>query len=216
MPLRPFVRASLFAFALTRAFAGDVAFTLRDQTKAPVADAVVSLVPLDAPAKLTPAAEPLIVAQKNTEFLPYITTLVVGSAVSFPNQETKIQHHVFAKSDVKSFDFPLHKPGKAGTVVFDKPGVVTVGCNIHDWMVAYVVILETPWFGQSTASGSAKLAGVPAGRYRVEVWQPRLEKIVTRDLTVTDASGPAIEMALELGKDKRARRPIAAPGAGYK
>jgi hypothetical protein len=117
---------------------------------------------------------------------------------------------------VKKFDFPLHKPGKAGTVVFDRPGVVTVGCNIHDWMVAYVVVLETPWFGQSGAAGEVTIAGVPAGRYRAEVWQPRLESAVTRELTVTDAAAPVLELTLELGKDKRARRPIATSGAGYK
>jgi plastocyanin len=176
----------------------------------------VSLIPLDGPAKITPPTEPRVIAQKNTEFTPYVTVIAVGTSVSFPNQEEKISHQVFANSETKNFDLPLHKPGKAGTVVFDRAGVAAIGCNIHDWMIAYVAVVSTPWFGQSGATGGVTIPGVTAGRYRAEIWQPRLEKIVTRELTVTDAASPAVELTLELGKDKRLRRPIATPGAGYK
>ena len=170
----------------------------------PVADAVVSLVPLDAPAPLRDTAE-AVVAQEDKEFDPYVTPVVVGTRITFPNRDT-VQHHIYSLSKPKRFEKPLYASGASESVLFDQPGVVALGCNIHDWMIAYVVVLPTPWFAKTGAEGSAQLAGAPPGRYRLEVWHPRLPRPVLREITL-GAGDPAAEtVALTLKADRRIRR----------
>jgi plastocyanin len=208
----------LLLAALARGTAGDVVFKLVDaKGGAPVADAVVSLVPLDAPVKTTPPAEPIEIAQNGEEFSTFVTPLVVGTTVNFPNED-KVSHQVYSLSSAKKFAFPLYKPGTHGTVTFDRPGVVALDCNIHDWMLAYVVVLETPLFAKSTGNGTATIAGVAPGRYRAEVWHPRLAKSETREISLatTDAAPRTEGFTLALKPDRRIRRAPEAAGGGYK
>jgi plastocyanin len=208
--------------ALARTLAADVAFKLIDPKGAPVADAVISLVALDAPAKITPSAAaalsppaaPLEIAQSGQEFSIFVTPLVVGSTVIFPNAD-KVSHQVYSLSPTKKFALPLYKPADSGTVVFDRPGVVALGCNIHDWMLAYVVVLETPWFAKSAINGTAVISA-PAGRYRAEVWHPTLKKTETREVIVAEGGAPALVFSLAVKPITRVRRPPAAIGGGYK
>ncbi len=170
----------------------------------PVADAVVSLVPLDAPAPVRAPAE-AVVAQEDKEFDPYVTPVVVGTRVKFPNRDT-VQHHIYSLSKPKRFEKPLYASGAAESVLFDQPGVVALGCNIHDWMVAYVVVVATPWFAKTSADGSARLAGAPPGRYRLEVWHPRLTRPVLREITLAAGHPAAETVPLALKPDRRIRR----------
>lgn len=213
---RSLALACFFVAALSRAAGVSVAFTLTDTKGAPVPDAVVSLVPLDAPAKFTPPATPLEIVQRGKEFLPFVTPLVVGSTVSFLNRDV-VEHQVYSLSDPKKFELPLYKPGKVGTVVFDRPGVVIIGCNIHDWMLAYLVVLETPLFAQTAAAGTATIADAAPGRYRAEVWHPRLAKSETREVTLLAGAPPAtLAFTLALKPDRRIHRAAGATGGGYK
>lgn len=232
------VAIQLAFFAAARLVAADVAFNITDDKGAPVADAVVSLVSLDATpalsssngAKLAPPAQPLDILQQGREFAPYVTPLRVGTAVNFQNRDT-VQHQVYSSSAPRKFELPLYAGEAKEAIVFDKPGVVAVGCNIHDWMIAYVVVLETPWFAKTAATGAATISAVPPGRYRAEVWQPRLAKPEVREVTVADAapalSPPAVsppnrsnvaplEFKLALKPDRRIRRAPATSGGGYK
>ena len=111
------------------------------------------------------------IAQKDREFIPYLTIVQTGTAVQFPNRDP-FKHHVYSFSPAKSFEIQLYSGTPTEPVVFDKAGVVVIGCNIHDWMLAYVVVLDSPWFGKSAASGKAQLANLPAGRYTLHVWHP--------------------------------------------
>lgn len=170
----------------------------------PVVDAVVSLVPLDTtvPAQ-TPAGA--VVAQEDKEFDPYVTPVVVGTRVTFPNRDT-VQHHIYSLSKPKRFEKPLYASGASESVLFDQPGVVALGCNIHDWMVAYVVVVPTPWFAKTGVEGSAQVTGVPPGRYRLEIWHPRLARPVQREITL-GTGGPTTEtVTLTLKPDRRIRR----------
>ncbi len=210
-------RVPLFiALAFSHATAADLTFKLTDPKRAPIADAVVALVPLDATQKITPPAEPLEIAQSGQEFSTFVTPVVVGTTVNFPNED-KVGHQVYSLSPAKKFAFPLYKPGAHGTVVFDRPGVVALGCNIHDWMLAYVVVLDTPLFAKSSASGIATVTAVGPGRYRAEVWHPRLGKTETREATVPAGSG-AIDLAftLALKPERRIRRTPETGAGGYK
>ncbi len=224
MPRLPLPARWIF-FALALAPFATAAFEVKltDAKGQPIADAVVSLVPLDPPAvspsnpptKLTPPAAPLIVMQRGQEFIPYVTPIVVGSRVSFPNKDTE-QHQCYSLSPAKKFTLPLYAGEDKAPIVFDQPGVVALGCNIHDWMVAYIVVLETPWFALSTTAGTATLADAPPGRYRLEIWHPRLAKTDTRELTLSSATSAPLAIALTLKPDRRIRRSTEKSGGGYK
>jgi plastocyanin len=182
----------------------------------PVADAVLSLTPLDGqavPAAAAPTAPVARIAQIGQEYEPLVTPVRTGSPIEFPNLDT-VQHHVYSVSKPKRFEIPLYDRGRTETVVFEKPGIVTLGCNIHDWMLAYAVILDTPWFVKTSADGRASLAALPAGRYRLDLWHPRLAKPITREVTLAAATGAAPEkFDLALRPERRPRR-APAPGAG--
>jgi plastocyanin len=218
--LRPLVLAALAAFVVRPALAGDVAFKLKTAKGEPIADAVVSLIPLDAAAKAAPARSPgaqaLEIIQKGQEFSPYVTPLPLGATVSFVNGEEKVDHQVYSLSAAKPFDLKLHHPGVSRPVTFDKSGVIAIGCNIHEWMLAYVVVLDTPWFAKTAAAGEAVVAGVAPGKYRAEIWHPRLAAVDKREITVSDGATLPVAATLTLKADRRIPRPVNAGGAGYK
>ena len=113
------------------------------------------------------------VVQRERQFIPRVTVVPVGTAVSFPNVDT-VRHHVYSFSPAKRFEIKLYVGTPAQPVVFDQPGVVAMGCNIHDTMAAWVLAVETPWYGFTDAQGRISLPAVPAGRHRVRAWHPGL------------------------------------------
>ncbi len=203
---------------LSRVFAAaapadtDVRAVIKDAKGNAVPDAVISLHTLDR-AEFPPLATgPVEIVQKDQEYMPYVTVVRAGTAVVFPNEDT-IQHHIYSLSKAKRFEKPLYAPGARETVLFDQPGIVTLGCNIHDWMVAYVVVLPTAYFAKSDANGIATLH-VPAGRYRVEVWHPRLASSDTREVKIGPGAAP-LDYALKLKPDRRIRRTPEGKVSGY-
>lgn len=196
--------------------AAEVAFKITEEKGgAPVTDAIVSLVPLDAVTKPAPPMQPVEITQKGQEFSPYVTAIFAGTRVVFPNLDT-VQHTIYSSSDPKKFEFILYDPGKSESLAFDKPGLVAVGCNIHDWMLCFVLVLDTPWFAKTPAAGAATVANVPPGRYRAEVWHPRMAKAETKIVTVSDGASPAVTFALTLGKDPKMKRKVQTGSGGYK
>lgn len=145
-----------------------------------------------------------------------MTAVRVGETVVFPNHDT-VQHHIYSLSKPKKFELPLYRPGKSERVVFEQPGIVVLGCNIHDWMSAYVVVLDTPWFAKTSVDGRGSITAPPVGRYRIEVWHPRLAKTEIREATISP-SGPnaSLKFVLSLKPDRRIRRSPEAAGGGYK
>ncbi|HVU16392.1 MAG TPA: hypothetical protein VHD32_05685 [Candidatus Didemnitutus sp.] len=206
--------AALLVAAPACVDAASLRATLTDAKSKPVEDAVVSATPLD---RAKVAAAPLngvAVEQKNQSFIPYVTAVTVGTSVLFPNDDT-VQHHIYSLSKPKRFEKPLYSPGAREAVVFDQPGVVTLGCNIHDWMIAYIVVLETPYFAKSGDDGSATLSNLPAGRYRVEVWHPLLGKVATREVTLADGAAASEAFSLALKADRRIHRAPEGKSSGY-
>ncbi len=201
--------------ALRVSASGTVRVLAKDPKGAPVADAVAFVEALDAPAPVHPPADPVAIVQKDQEFVPYVTPIVVGTRVSFPNKDT-VQHHVYSVSPAKKFEIPLYIGESSATILFDRPGPVTLGCNIHDWMVAYVYVLATPYFAKTGADGVADIAGLPPGRYTLELWHPRLAARVDRQITI-EASGDTVqEVSVTLRPDRRIRRAPESDGAGYR
>jgi plastocyanin len=121
-----------------------------------------------------PASRVAVLDQRNRTFVPHVLPVQVGTAVKFPNSDN-VRHQVYSFSPAKKFQLPLYAGTPASPVVFDKAGVVTLGCNIHDRMSAYIVVVDTPYFAPVT-EGRAKLSGLPEGRYEVRVWSPGLRE----------------------------------------
>jgi hypothetical protein len=108
------------------------------------------------------------VAQAERRFTPAVSVVTVGTSVTFPNLDT-VRHHVYSFSPVKRFEIKLYVGTPAAPVVFDQPGIAVLGCNIHDQMAAWIVVVATPWFGRSDDAG--RWAGAaPPGRYTLRAW----------------------------------------------
>jgi len=133
-----------------------------------VTDAVVYAVPEGR--RAPPPSRSAVLDQKNRMFVPHILPIQTGTAVKFPNSDN-VRHQVYSFSSAKKFQLPLYAGTPAAPVVFDKPGVVALGCNIHDRMSAYIVVVDTPYLAIAQA-GRAELSSLPEGRYAVRVWFP--------------------------------------------
>lgn len=152
--------------------AATVAVEVTDAQGRPLADGVVFLESAQAQRAVRPLPMQEI-AQEKRQFLPAVLTVTVGTEVQFPNRDS-IRHHVYSFSPAKKFELKLYTGRPANPVVFDQPGVVVLGCNIHDQMVGWVVVVDTPYWGQTNASGQASLAEVPPGTYKLRTWHARL------------------------------------------
>jgi plastocyanin len=152
------------------ASAANVSFKLADPQGRVLDGAVVSLLPVGRNA--LPAPRPAHIEQVNKTFRPLVSVVQVGTVVDFPNHDT-VRHHVYSFSSAKVFELKLYTGRAAQPVVFDKPGVVVLGCNIHDRMLAYVVVVETPWSAVAGTDGLATLRDVPPGEYTLQVWHPQ-------------------------------------------
>jgi plastocyanin len=184
------------------------------KTSEPLADAVVSLIPFDAEVPPVAADAQIEIAQEDQEFAPFVTVVQAGTHVVFPNRDT-VQHHAYSLSKPRKFELPLYNPGQKESVVFEVPGLVTIGCNIHDWMIAHLVVVPTPWFAKTGSPGTVKLAA-PPGRYRLEVWHPRLAKVELRELTLAEGLPATETFGLTLKADRRVRRSPGGKTGGYR
>lgn len=193
--------------------AADLSCRLVSAKGEPVGDAVLSLIPLDRPVPPVADSAQVEIAQENQEFIPYVTVVQAGTRVVFPNEDS-VQHHVYSLSKAKKFELPLYNPGQKESLVFDVAGLVTIGCNIHDWMISHLVVVPTPWFAKSDPKGAATLTA-PAGRYRLELWHPRLAAPLTREVTLGDGPAAHEDFTLTLKADRRVRRPAPGKGGGY-
>ncbi|WP_349778417.1 methylamine utilization protein [Xanthomonas sp. WHRI 6108] len=135
-------------------------------------DAVVSLEPAR-PVAASGAPRTVEMDQVNSQFVPAVLAVRTGTLVRFPNND-QIRHQVYSFSAAKRFELPLFQGSTAAPVRFDQAGLVTVGCNIHDWMLGYIVVLDTPYFGKTGSDGRVQL-DAPAGNYTLRVWHPRIK-----------------------------------------
>lgn len=166
--------------------AATVHVSVQDDAGKPLPDAIVFLESREARALARPVDGAEIV-QKAKQFVPTVLVVTAGTAVTFPNQDT-VRHHVYSFSPNKTFELKLYIGAPANPVVFDRPGIAVLGCNIHDQMAAWVVVVETPYYARSSAAGTVVLPRVPAGSYRLRVWHAGLP-----------VGAPAADRALAVG-----------------
>ena len=162
--------AAMGLIAFANSFAAQISVAVKNQGGQPVAEVVVyanilvGIPPVRAKRELS-------VEQINKEFVPLISVLQTGTLVNFPNRDA-VRHHVYSFSSAKTFEIKLYSgvPGKP--ILFDKPGEVVLGCNIHDAMLAHMLVVDTPIFAKTDKRGVALLDGLSAGEYEVHMWYP--------------------------------------------
>jgi len=160
------------------ASANSLAFNLTDAKNKPLMNAVVYVLPLPASKSgntLKTSPKKVTINQRNKTFKPFVSVFQKGTVATFLNQDS-VKHHVYSFSTPKKFEIKLYSGKPPKTIAFDKPGMVTLGCNIHDDMLAYAFIVDTPYFALSNNKGRAILNGLPNGQYLLKVEHPQQKK----------------------------------------
>jgi plastocyanin len=205
------VRITLLALALAGAVsplaAAPLTVRVVDSSGRPVRDAVVTLDPAAAARAPRPGGH-FVVSQQGMQFHPFLTIVPVGADVSFSNLDPT-KHHVYSFSQAKRFELKLFAKDQSRTVHFDRPGVVALGCNIHDGMSAFIFVTGTAWTARTNAQGLAAFADAPKGATRLTVWHPYLR-----------APGGTVQQALAAGQRSaslsiRLRPPASMPMTDY-
>jgi plastocyanin len=153
-----------------------------------VGNVVVYLTPKN-PKASNSSNKAAIMDQVNTQFLPHILAIQKDTQVRFPNSDS-IKHHVYSFSQAKTFELQLYKELNADPLLFSKLGAVELGCNIHDWMLGYIFVVDTPYFGKTDIKGNLSL-DLPNGEYQLDVWHPRIQdkfSSLSRSLTLPGES----------------------------
>jgi plastocyanin len=198
--------AGLTWSAAAPVWAGTIEAVVKDLKGKAIDDAVVYVV--GAPTDGRPPASATM-DQWQQEFIPHVLPVEVGTPVSFPNRDN-IRHHVYSFSSTKKFELPLYIGTPAAPVVFDKAGVVTLGCNIHDWMLGYVFVVPGRLFARTGEDGRARIEHVPPGAHEVRVWHPRLKvaaESTTRRITVPGDGQGEVTYTIDLKREFRIPRP---------
>lgn len=157
------------------ALAAEARFVVTDAAGKPVSDAVVAL--YDGKTAAVAGNATAKIVQKNRQFNPKLTVIQTGTSVQFPNEDS-VRHHVYSFSPAKKFELKLYSGIPANPVQFDQAGLVTLGCNIHDSMLGYIYIVDTPYFAKTDSNGKATVK-IDEGLYTYQVWQPGQAKPAT-------------------------------------
>lgn len=146
------------------------------------------------PGKVFPPGPEAVVDQENLRFVPHVLTVVVGTPVLFLNSDD-VWHNVFSASETKQFNLGSNARGTRRRLVFDKPGVVELLCNVHEEMSAYILVTETPYVARVEPNGAYVLDQVPAGTYTVVAWRAEVEADRRR---VTVLEGAPVQVNFDL------------------
>ena len=172
--MKPLINLTLLSLMLTASAAHAMpwAVQLHNAAGKPLAGAAVAVELLGRPLKAA-AGSKAEMAQRERQFQPALLIVQTGTAVSFPNFDV-VRHHIYSFSPIKVIDVKLYSGTPSEAIVFDKPGVAALGCNIHDRMSAHIVVVDTPLFAITDAAGFAKF-DLPAGEHRVKAWHASLK-----------------------------------------
>jgi hypothetical protein len=199
------------------AHAGEIRVSVKDQNAKPVEDAVLLLTPIN-PSKMPPLKpKDEVVDQIDKEFMPYVKPVVAGSKVFFPNKDN-VRHHVYSFSPAKSFEIQLYSGKSAAPVILDKPGIIVLGCNIHDWMLGYIYVTDTPYFGKSKADGTILIDGLPEGDYQMRIWHPGMGMTAGetgKQVSILDGTASQLNWQINVKPVKKISRKSSSQGPGY-
>ena len=184
-------------------YAGSIDAGIVQGDGTPIQSAVISVRPKGQAPAIAAAGTRATMTQSGQQFRPYVLPIQAGTTVEFPNRDP-FRHHVYSFSAAKTFELKLYDSSEAETMVFDKEGVIPLGCNIHDNMLAYIYVVGTPHFGQTGKDGKAAIEALPAGDYTVEAWHPdQRSSPKTADITVTAEGTVQVDFEMDLKRSRR-------------
>lgn len=179
------------------AVCGSVTVNIKSAGSVSPEDTVIVFDPLDV--SVAPAHVSATIDQVDKEFVPKVSIIRTGTSVTFVNSD-HVRHQVYSFSLPKTFTLKLYAGSPETPVVFDKPGLVVLGCNIHDNMLAFVAVVDSPYFAKASASGLVDLK-LPQGHYRLRVWHPRLAAAEPAREIVVASTPVTISLVLDLTAD---------------
>lgn len=180
--------------------AADINVQVNDRTGKPVKDVVVTV--SDGRSANPSESRNWVMDQLDMRFAPQVLIVPVHAAVKFPNSDS-VSHQVYSFSKAKSFQLPLYKGHVHSPIVFDTPGLVVLGCNIHDEMIGYIYVTAARWFGKTDDRGELNLQDINASNVTVKIWSPYIsdnEKTLSRELVL---SSDDVEVKFGLEKPLR-------------
>lgn len=201
--LQPLLTSILLALMVPAMVnAAELSVEVQDSTGKKLTDAIVYLENSKTTGKVSDTT--IDIEQKGRQFNPLVSVVQAGANVNFPNRD-KVRHHVYSFSPAKKFELKLYSGVPTKPVLFDKPGTVVLGCNIHDAMLAFIHIVETPYFAKTNPSGVATISNIPEDSYELKVWHYALQtenKAAQQVITIKSGNQPLL-IQLEINDAKR-------------
>ena len=175
LSLRIAISAAVLALGATTdaSIAGEISVHVLDRNGAPVPEVAVYAVALEGDRTAAESKRSAIMNQHGLAFEPHVLIVETGTEIEFPNQD-EVRHHVYSFSPARKLDLHVASGSVVAPLAFNSAGVVTLGCNIHDDMLAYIIVVDTPHFASTDAAGTTELGELPPGRYQLNIWTPRV------------------------------------------
>lgn len=180
------------------AYAQNVTVTVQDAKQNLVENIVVYLLPKQGSEHLPVNTTPVVIDQKDKKFAPYITVVQKGQSLNFVNKDD-ITHHIYSVSGENRFEFKIKENETKTSPMMSHTEEVAMGCNIHDWMSGYALVVDTPLFGKTDDQGQLALS-VPEGEYQVIAWHPQLDVETNRFGKTVVINGDVSTISLNLPK----------------
>ena len=197
--IRSTVTGCVTAFAFSSALSAELSVRIVDAHSQAIPDAVVIATPLGSATPRAPAPTTAVMDQIGKAFVPIVLVVQTGTPVIFPNSDT-VAHQVYSFSPARRFELPLYRGQVHPPITFDHPGLVILGCNIHDNMVGYIYVTDSPYSGLSDARGQWAIADLPVGDYEVSVWShrmPRDSASVSQHISVNSSTPAEVQFRLK-------------------
>ncbi|MCC2605982.1 methylamine utilization protein [Planctobacterium marinum] len=173
-----------------------VQITVKDANDKPLKNVLVML-PGDNQTAKPVTLQQAKMSQRDKQFTPHILAVQQGTPVVFPNEDD-IAHHVYSFSEAKQFEKKIYRGDDQTPVVFENAGIVKLGCNVHDWMLGYIFVVDSPFFALTDENGNATLDGLHSGVKSVKLWHPLLHdgEITEREIALQEHNAIQLETTL--------------------
>lgn len=208
---------TLLGILTSGAYAAEVSIKVTTHKGKPLGGAVVTAL-FPGSIKADKRSGKTVIDQIKQEFVPHVLVVQKGTPVYFPNKDD-IRHHVYSFSKPREFELPLYKGTPAEPVVFDKLGAIKLGCNIHDWMLGYIYVVDTPHHAVTDKSGAATFSDLPMGIATITVWHPRMKgkpEEMTRQITLSAIGSSKMQYQIKVRWGFRIRRARGKRGGRYR
>ena len=201
-----FVCASLTAASLS--------VNMTDTQGVALGDTVVELTPVTASTMPPKAPQHYEMRQENRVFSPFVLAVPQGAKVDFPNLD-RTRHHVYSFSPAKQFELKLYVGQAEAPILFDQPGLVAIGCNIHDYMQAFIYVAKSPYFASSDDNGLASITDLPTGEYTITLWHPWQNVQPQPTNIIINESSHAVTLTLDVNRQNKPSSPPSGFGASF-